>query len=101
MLGQHQSPRFVKAHALLVLERAHGVIWKEKVTDFEYHGGHERTAKPAVGIHALSEKQQAIVPIAAFTANGDLESLKTAVRSGLDAGLTINEIKELQMYLYA
>lgn len=77
------------------------VIWKEKVTDAEYHGGHERREKAAVDIHALSEKQQAIVPIAAFTANGDLESLKIAVRSGLNAGLTVNEIKELQIHLYA
>ena len=51
----------------------------------------------------LSAKQQSIVPIAAFTANGDLEKLKTALNDGLDAGLTVNEIKEIlvQMYAYA
>jgi 4-carboxymuconolactone decarboxylase len=51
----------------------------------------------------LSAKQQSIVPIAAFTANGDLQKLKTALSDGLDAGLTINEIKEIlvQMYAYA
>jgi 4-carboxymuconolactone decarboxylase len=52
---------------------------------------------------ALSAKQRSIIPIAAFTANGDMEKLKTALNEGLDAGLTVNEIKEIlvQMYAYA
>jgi 4-carboxymuconolactone decarboxylase len=52
---------------------------------------------------ALSTKQHSIIPIAAFTANGDLEKLRTALNEGLDAGLTVNEIKEIliQMYAYA
>ena len=52
---------------------------------------------------ALSAKQQSIIPIAAFTANGDMEKLSTAFHEGLDAGLTVNEIKEIlvQMYAYA
>ena len=49
----------------------------------------------------LNAKQQRIVPIAAFTANGDLQKLKTALNEGLDAGLTINEIKEVLVQLYA
>ena len=50
---------------------------------------------------ALSAKQQSIIPIAAYTASGDLESLEAAIRSGLDAGLTVNEVKEIQIHLYA
>ena len=52
---------------------------------------------------ALSAKQQSIIPIAAFTATGDLDKLSTALHAGLDAGLTVNEIKEIlvQMYAYA
>ena len=52
---------------------------------------------------ALSAKQRSIIPIAAFTANGDMEKLKTVLNDGLDAGLTVNEIKEVlvQMYAYA
>jgi len=42
---------------------------------------------------ALSERQQSIVLIAAFTASGDIEKLRTALNDGLDAGLTVNEIK--------
>jgi len=51
----------------------------------------------------LNTKQQNTVTIAAFTARGDLEKLKTALNEGLDAGLTVNEIKEIlvQMYAYA
>jgi 4-carboxymuconolactone decarboxylase len=52
---------------------------------------------------ALSAKQHRIIPIAAFTATGDLEQLRPALHAGLDAGLTVNEIKEIlvQMYAYA
>jgi alkylhydroperoxidase/carboxymuconolactone decarboxylase family protein YurZ len=52
---------------------------------------------------ALSTKQHSIIPIAAFTANGDLDKLRPALHAGLDAGLTVNEIKEIlvQMYAYA
>jgi 4-carboxymuconolactone decarboxylase len=49
----------------------------------------------------LNAKQRAIIPIAAFTANGDLDQLKPALNEGLDAGLTVNEIKEVLVQLYA
>jgi 4-carboxymuconolactone decarboxylase len=50
---------------------------------------------------ALSARQQSIITIAAFTANGDMKKLKTAFNEGLDAGLTINEIKEILVQMYA
>lgn len=51
----------------------------------------------------LNPKREKIVAIAAFTANGDLDKLKAALNEGLDAGLTVIEIKEVlvQMYAYA
>jgi alkylhydroperoxidase/carboxymuconolactone decarboxylase family protein YurZ len=49
----------------------------------------------------LSPGEQSIVAIAALTAKGDLESLKTALNVGLEAGLTINQIKEVLVHLYA
>lgn len=49
----------------------------------------------------LPVTDRAIVSIAAFTANGDQQQLKTALNTGLDSGLTINEIKEVLVQLYA
>lgn len=51
----------------------------------------------------LDARQKAIVTIAAFTTSGDIERLKPALNEGLDAGLTVNEVKEVlvQMYAYA
>ena len=50
---------------------------------------------------ALSARQQAILPIGAFTATGNLPRLREALNRGLDTGLTINEIKEILVQLYA
>lgn len=49
----------------------------------------------------LTKRQQCIIPIAAFTAKGDMENLSTALNKGLDNGLTVNEIKEVLTHLYA
>lgn len=56
-----------------------------------------------LSLQQLSLQQQAIVPIAALAAIGNLSSLKNALSQGLDAGITINEIKEVltQVYAYA
>lgn len=52
-------------------------------------------------VQTLNARQQAIVPIAAFTANADLAKLKPALVEGLDSGLTVNEIKEILVQIYA
>jgi len=51
----------------------------------------------------LDARQQAIVTIAAFTTSGELKRLRPALIEGLEAGLTVNEVKEVlvQMYAYA
>lgn len=49
----------------------------------------------------LDAAQRGVVAIAAFTANGDLDNLAAALNRGLDAGLTVNEIKEILVQLYA
>ena len=60
------------------------------------------------GLHAqqptnqlLDSKQQNIVSISAYTANGNLLPLQQALHNGLDAGLTVREIKEVLVQLYA
>ncbi len=50
---------------------------------------------------ALSATHQAIVPIAAFAAAGDIARLNAALNQGLDAGLTVSEAKEVLVQLYA
>ncbi len=50
---------------------------------------------------ALTQRQKAIAPIAAFTASGDMENLKRALAKGLDDGLSVHEIKEVLVQLYA
>ena len=50
---------------------------------------------------ALNTKDQGIVTIAALTATGDLETLRRALNDGLDSGLTVNEIKEVLVQMYA
>ena len=49
----------------------------------------------------LTDKQQALVAIAANEAKGNLEALKKEVNNGFDAGLTISEVKEALSQLYA
>jgi alkylhydroperoxidase/carboxymuconolactone decarboxylase family protein YurZ len=49
----------------------------------------------------LNAQQQSIVSISALTAVGDLEHLKTELNTRLNAGLTVNEIKEVLAQLYA
>ena len=49
----------------------------------------------------LSARHQNVVLIASHTARGDLERLTHAMNVALDSGLTINEIKEVLLQLYA
>lgn len=49
----------------------------------------------------LSARQQAIPLIAASMASSQMEKLNAALNQGLDAGLTINEAKEILVQLYA
>jgi alkylhydroperoxidase/carboxymuconolactone decarboxylase family protein YurZ len=52
-------------------------------------------------VTALNARQQCIVSISALTATGGLQKLKIQLNTGLDAGLTINEMKEVLTQLYA
>ncbi len=56
-----------------------------------------------VAADSFTQKEKAIIPIAAFAASGDIDKLKVSLADGLEAGLTINETKEIlgQLYAYA
>ena len=50
---------------------------------------------------SLSKKERSIVYISAYTAQGNMPQLHTALNDGLNAGLTISEVKEMLVQLYA
>ncbi len=49
----------------------------------------------------LNDRQRDIVFISAYTAVGNTEKLKNALEKALDDGLSVNEIKEILVQLYA
>ncbi len=57
-----------------------------------------KTMESKDGLEAI---QKSMVAISALTAKGDVNALKIAIGEGLDDGLTINEIKEAVVQLYA
>ncbi len=85
----------------ITTEHADGrVQWLEPVTDEEYEAG-KKLLQPESPLTNLSHRQKHIVMIASLTARGELDKLKVATVAALDAGLTINEIKEVLVHLYA
>lgn len=59
------------------------------------------SAQGASGASALTPRQQGIVPIAAFASVGDIARLNAAIERGLDDGLTVSDVKEVLVQLYA
>ncbi len=62
---------------------------------------HLHAQNETVSKNLLTDKQRSIISISALTAKGDLQALKPALNTGLEAGLTVNEIKEVLVHLYA
>ncbi len=58
-------------------------------------------ARAGQSVAALDKKEQSIIPIAAYTAKGDTAKLKEALAEGLQNGMTVNEIKEVLVQMYA
>jgi 4-carboxymuconolactone decarboxylase len=59
------------------------------------------TAQQTTSNSSLELKEKSIIGISALAATGDLPKLKAKLSAGLDAGLTVNEIKEALVHLYA
>ena len=115
------APTTSMAH-IAIVEQLNGksTDWMEKVSDEQYQGSPPAKPSPSsesrdamsgsnqvkgqAGMNnsqALNTKEQGIVTISALTATGDLETLRKALNSGLDSGLTVNEIKEVLVQMYA
>jgi 4-carboxymuconolactone decarboxylase len=89
----HAKPLLAAVALMLALGAGLGLL-------FSTSAGAQESADRRSG-QALSRKQQAIAPIAAATALGDMPRLDASLRQGLDAGLTISETKEILVQLYA
>lgn len=61
----------------------------------------EAGAAETAAADGLDAKERAVVAMAATTETGDLANLEKYLTAGLDAGLTVNEIKEVLVQLYA
>lgn len=73
-------------------------VWLESVGKEAYEKAVRESMKP---IASLNPRQQAIVAIGSYTGRGDLERLSQALVQGLEAGMSVNEIKEVLVQSYA
>ena len=73
--------------------------WLEPVSDADYAAAQPRPAQPK----ALTPREAALARLCGRAAAGDIPGLRRALGAALDVGLTVNEIKEalLQLYAYA
>ena len=87
------APDTAMAHIALS-ERIDGkpVTWGAAVTDEEYG---------SMNPNEMPLKMQKVALIAAFTASGDIDRLKMVLVEGLQAGLTVNQIKEVLIHTSA
>ncbi|ROR24684.1 carboxymuconolactone decarboxylase family protein [Comamonas sp. BIGb0124] len=63
--------------------------------------GAASAAGHAAAGEALTQQQQHIVPVSALAAAGDMARLGPALQEALNAGVTVNELKEVLTQLYA
>jgi 4-carboxymuconolactone decarboxylase len=93
------STRHAKRLSQIGVAMAFSLLGAQAVTVASAQG--VATPRHEAPSETLSARQQAIVPIAAFGAAGDMASLAVALHQGLDAGLTVNDAKEVLIQLYA
>lgn len=76
--------------------------WFAAVSDEEYNEVVSANENKYVKTNkALNLREQAIVAIASYTGNGNLEHLKPTLIQALEVGMTINEINEVLIQTYA
>lgn len=91
------------AHIVITANpQTNAAVWLEPVSDEEYRKATaEAESRYTEANKVLTAREQAIVAVASYTGNGDLEHLKTALVQALDAGMTVNEINEVLIHAYA
>lgn len=75
--------------------------FKVMVISFALFSNYTRAQNLETTNQKISEKGKSIITIASLTAKGDLQKLKTELNTGLEAGLTVNEVKEVLVHTYA
>lgn len=73
----------------------------QTMTNDNMYSNGEAGENHSLGSDVLSPRQKAIVAIGSYTGRGDLDHLQDALVQGLEAGMTVNEIKELLVQAYA
>lgn len=68
---------------------------------FAYEGAAMNVKSNGGSTTELDTRQQALIPIRASAAAGNMESLRGALNQGLDAGLSLAEAREILVQVYA
>ena len=88
--------------AITTNPQTNAAVWLDPVSDEQYSKAiAESVNRYAEANKVLTAREQAIVAVASYTGNGDLEHLKPALTQALEAGMTINEINEVLIHAYA
>ena len=88
--------------AITTNPQINAAVWLEPVNDSQYQEATAEAENRYVGANnVLTAREQAIVSVASYTGNGDLEHLKPALVGALEADMTINEINEVLIHAYA
>lgn len=88
--------------AITTNPQTNAAVWLSPVSNEQYREATtEAESRYAEANKVLTVREQAIVTMASYTGNGDLEHLKPAFVQALEAGMTINEINEVLIHAYA
>lgn len=88
--------------AITTNPQTNAAVWFSPVSDEQYRKATgEAESRYAEANKGLTIREQAIVAVASYTGNGDLEHLKPALAQALEAGMTVNEINEVLIHAYA
>jgi 4-carboxymuconolactone decarboxylase len=86
---------------MLSMKKMKGCILIALMFSISIFSNHTNAQQMASDNKSLNKKEKSIITISSFTAKGDLVKLKTELQEGLEARLTVNEIKEVLVHLYA
>lgn len=88
--------------AITTNPQTNAAVWLSPVSDEQYRKATgEAESRYAEANKGLTIREQAIVAVASYTGNGDLEHLKPALAQALESGMTVNEINEVLIHAYA